>query len=208
MRHLLLKSELWEINKVQLSFKHSVAFFFGLVWLEVLQLHLIPTGKSSSGTDFRAPGLGWFPSGTQASSQSIWLKGAWLNYTQWPGPALRHDPVGKTHITRLWRVNWGCKYVHHTWGTPICPPQNLTQLTAQSVSIACLRGRVLCVTRDWVGKTVGSTLRGHGLCLLQSTGWILVGSRSEGSVLISLMPGERQGRRGTPRWRVTEDACV
>lgn len=60
-------------------------FFFGLVWFVVLQLHLIPTGKPSSGTDFRVPELGlenwegtegWFSSGEQASSQCIWLKGA------------------------------------------------------------------------------------------------------------------------------------
>lgn len=39
-------------------------FFFGLVWLAVLQLHLIPTGKPSSGTDFREPGPGWEKGGT------------------------------------------------------------------------------------------------------------------------------------------------
>lgn len=64
MLHLLLESELLEMNKVQLSFKHFVAFFFGLVWLAVLQLHLIPTAKPSSGTDFRVPGLGWEKGGT------------------------------------------------------------------------------------------------------------------------------------------------
>ena len=73
------------------------AFFFGLVWLAVLQLHLIPTGKPSSGTDFRVPGPGWekggncsvkawFPSGVQASSQSFWLKGVLAQLHPMTGP--------------------------------------------------------------------------------------------------------------------------
>lgn len=78
-------------------------FFFGLIWLAVLQLHLIPTGKPSSGTDFRAPGPGWekggncsvkawFPSGAQASSQSFWLKGVLAQLHPMTGPCSQARP--------------------------------------------------------------------------------------------------------------------
>lgn len=151
---------------------------------------------------------GWFPSGAQASSQSIWLKGVWLNYTQRLGPAPRHSPARKTNRNRLWRVNGGCEYVHHTWGTLVHLPHakkdvSLSPLTAPSVSSSCLRGQVICVTRDWVGETVGSP--GTGSCPLQSTAWILVGIGSQRSVLISLMPEEKTEQ---PGWEVIEDACV
>lgn len=50
----------------------------------MLQLHLIPTGKPSSGTDFRALGLGfegggaggWFPSGAQDSFSIRLIRGS------------------------------------------------------------------------------------------------------------------------------------
>lgn len=47
------------------------------------------------------------------------------------------------------------RHSHASLQKPLC------QLTAWSVSSACLRGPVLYVTRDWVGKTVGLTLKGQ-----------------------------------------------
>lgn len=50
--------------------------------------------------------------------------------------------------------------MHHTWGTPMhpLPPRHLT---ARSVSSVCLRGRGLCATCDWVGKTAELALQGR-----------------------------------------------
>lgn len=68
MVELVLETELKDMRLIT----RSMAFLFlVLVWLAMLQLHLIPTGKPSSGTDFRPLGLGfnrggtgdWFPSG-------------------------------------------------------------------------------------------------------------------------------------------------
>ena len=55
-------------------------FFFGggLVWLAVLQLHLIPTGKPSSGTDFKVPGPGWKKGGDCSLKRLVPFWGAGL----------------------------------------------------------------------------------------------------------------------------------
>lgn len=55
------KKQLGVRKEVRSNYRSVHGFFFSaLVWFAVLQLHLIPTGKPSSGTDFRAPrpGLG------------------------------------------------------------------------------------------------------------------------------------------------------
>lgn len=76
--HLTLVSELDPNNKAPFALRKWTlrkeqgqaivqtfcGIFFCLVWLAVLQLHLIPTGKPSSGTDFRVPGPGWEKGGT------------------------------------------------------------------------------------------------------------------------------------------------
>lgn len=78
---LVLETQLKDVRLITLS----MAFLFlVLVWLAILQLHLIPTGKPSSGTDFRAlgPGFkrggtgGWFPSGAQASFSIRLIRGS------------------------------------------------------------------------------------------------------------------------------------
>lgn len=105
------KKKKHRVRKEERSNYRSVFFFLALVWFAVLQLHLIPTGKPSSGTDFRAPRPGLGERGDcsvkkkkkagsflehRPLSQSVWLKGVGLNYTQWLGPAPRHDPGWKT----------------------------------------------------------------------------------------------------------------
>lgn len=136
----------------------------------MLQLHLIPTGKPSSGTDFRTLGLGfkrggtggWFPSGAQASFSIRLIRGslASLHTMTLPCSQARTCNEKKHSELKLCTFKVVCVNVHRTWGATKPPPQTPRQLTACCGSVF-LRGCLLCVTSDRVGITVGSALQGQ-----------------------------------------------
>lgn len=151
-------------SKVKLSFKHSVPFFWGsgLVSSAAAAPNLhrkafiwdwfqsACAGVGERGTE------GWFPSGTQASSQSIWLKAS----------------LAQLHtMTRsCTEINCGQPREGATMcSTPGALPciHSKTSLSVNSrFCQQCLPLRVSSsVTRDWVGKTVGSAPLGQAYVL-------------------------------------------
>lgn len=138
--------------------------FLVLVWLAMLQLHLIPTGKPSSGTDFRTLGLGfkrggtggWFPSGAQASFSICLIRGslAPLHTMTLPCSQARTCKEKKKKKLKLCTFN-----VHRTWGATKLPPQTPRQLTTCCAVFSS--EFVFSVTTDRVGITVRSVLQGQ-----------------------------------------------
>lgn len=136
---------------------------FALVRLAVLQLHIIPTGKPSSGTDFRTPGPGMGENGRGwggglfcQKQIPFWGTGLLsIHLIKGFGSITPNDRALHPATTRLGkhsRIDCGESVEGVSTGIAPghCPATAeaplLSRLPARSVSGSCLRGRVLCAT--------------------------------------------------------------